>query len=610
MRNKFVLCFTVWLTAVGSAVSIRAAEPEGGNAREPVFKVSSIQIDGARSLGVDQILQQAIAVDPAGDRLTAAEAGQGQSMRLSDFDGKSMRTADASVLRAIASAVLKAYADRKIAAVRVTIPQASLSRVTGDQADGVLVIAVQEGQAAAVRSRMRGEDGKVSDGAGGYDRFAVGSPVQSSQPIQLEEINRYVTWLNRHPGRRVDATLNSMDADGRLALDYIVTEDHPFSVYYNASNTGTAQTSRWRQRFGLLHTNLTGHDDILSLDYITSDFDSVHAVTGGYEAPIPGLERLRLKGTASWSTYVASDVGLANLQLKGESYSFGGEAVWNFLQRETLFVDLVAGAHWDSQKVDNSGSGTKARTEFLIPYIGLRGDRRGQTSNTYFSVELQSNFPELADTEADQLPLLGRSETDRDWQLIQFSTGHGFFIEPLLNDQWGRPGGESTMAHEISASLRGQRVFDDDRVPPSYTQTIGGFFSVRGYPESFAAADNSIIGSAEYRLHIPRLFSPSEPGRLFGQSFRFKPEQELGRVDWDLIFRAFIDAGYVWHNDRQKDFENDVAMVGAGVGAELTILRHFTARIDWGMALHTADNGNNEIDAGNQRVHVSFTVSY
>jgi hemolysin activation/secretion protein len=593
-----------------AAALLSGAEPPQSR-ESAVFHVRSIRVQGAQAAGIDadRIGRQSVEVREVDGVLTAAEPGQGRSMTLAEFDGSRARRVDASVLRAIATAVLRAFTESNIAAVRVAIPQAPLRNVTAEDGDGVLEIAAQVGQAAAVRTLRRTDSGAEPATGEWYERLAGDSPVQSDQLIRLDEINRYVAWLNRRPGRRVDASLSSLE-DGRLALDYLVTEDKPWSVLYEASNTGTAQTSRWRQRFGFLHTNLTRRDDILTLDYVTSDFDSVHAFSGSYETPVPGLQRLRVKALGSWSTYVASDVGLAGLQLEGESVSVGGEAAWNFFQLDTFFLDLVAGAHFDYQHVENQAAGTNGRTDFLIPYLGLRGDHRGQTSATFFSLMLQTNFPSLADTDADQLALLGRSETGRDWRMIQFSAGHDGFLDPLLRENWGKPDGDTTLAHELFTSLRGQVVLGDDRVAPSYTQTLGGFHTVRGYPESFVAADNALIATAEYRLHIPRLFSAVEPGEAFGRPFRFQPEPRTGRVDWDLIFRAFLDAGYVWHNDRQTAFEDNVGMVGAGVGAELQVLRNFTARIDWGVALHTADSGGDEIDAGSQRVHVSFTVSY
>ena len=52
--------------------------------------------------------------------------------------------------------------------------------------------------------------------------------------------------------------------------------------YSQVTNISTSSTADFCQRFGLLHYNMTGGDDILSMDYLTGDFDSVHGVTANY----------------------------------------------------------------------------------------------------------------------------------------------------------------------------------------------------------------------------------------------------------------------------------------------------------------------------------------
>jgi len=89
----------------------------------------------------------------------------------------------------------------------------------------------------------------------------------------------------------------------------------------------------------------------------------------------------------------------------------------------------------------------------------------------------------------------------------------------------------------------------NNRLIPNEEQAVGGLYTVRGYPESITAGDNAVIASLEYRFHLPRTFRVSEPGHIgerpigwMGRDFRWAPQQSFGRADWDLIFKAFIDA--------------------------------------------------------------------
>ena len=83
----------------------------------------------------------------------------------------------------------------------------------------------------------------------------------------------------------------------------------PGSSYAQVGNYGTEATTDWRERFGFSHNQLTGHDDVLRLDYVTGNFDDVHAGFGSYEAPIFQLDRLRLRGYGGYSEYDASELG-------------------------------------------------------------------------------------------------------------------------------------------------------------------------------------------------------------------------------------------------------------------------------------------------------------
>src|SRR5205814_774423 len=136
--------------------------------------------------------------------------------------------------------------------------------------------------------------------------------------------------------------------------------------------------------------------------------------------------------------------------------------------------------------------------------------------------------------------------------------------------------GSQTLAHEIGMSLRGQYAFRN-RLIPNEEEIAGGLFSVRGYPESIVAGDNAAIASLEYRFHLPRTFKVREPGRLFGQDFRWAPQQAFGRADWDLIFKGFVDAART-EISHPRTGENDHTLLGAGVGAELQVKRNVSLR--------------------------------
>ncbi|MCY2954034.1 MAG: hypothetical protein NTU53_18995 [Planctomycetota bacterium] len=413
-----------------------------------------------------------------------------------------------------------------------------------------------------------------------------------------DKLDDYLLRLTRHPGRRVDVGVSSGEKLDEVVLEYLVTENKPWYVYAQVSNTGTAQTNKWRERFGFVHNQLTGHDDILSLDYTTAGFDQSQALTVAYEAPIPKTQRLRWRAYGSWSEFTASDVGITNIgqEFEGTEWMGGVELIGNVARIGPAFIDVFGGMRYQSVEVkQEQGTGDG---DFLIPYLGIRADRLADTSSTVAEVRLSYG---RGDVSQENLNLLGRLNTDHEWFTLNADLTQSFFLEPLLFPDRFREA-KTTLAHEIMGSLRTQYAFDY-RLIPQAEETLGGFFTVRGYPESALASDTAIIGTAEYRFHIPRALSPRDVGT---KKFHWAPSRPYDRPDWDLIFRSFVDVGRALYSDRQSP-ESDETLVGAGLGVELQVKQNISIRVDWGIPLR--DLGD-EIKAGIEDSRVHFSVMF
>ena len=77
---------------------------------------------------------------------------------------------------------------------------------------------------------------------------ARGSPLKTAEGAGLsdllrkDQIDAYLAFLNRHPGRRVDVALSPSQARGEVYLDFLVAEERAWRVYVQRSNTGTDET--------------------------------------------------------------------------------------------------------------------------------------------------------------------------------------------------------------------------------------------------------------------------------------------------------------------------------------------------------------------------------
>jgi hypothetical protein len=290
-------------------------------------------------------------------------------------------------------------------------------------------------------------------------------------------------------------------------------------------------------------------------------------------------------------------------------------------QRRQFFVDLVGGVRWQSVKVNNDLFSETGKGQFIIPSIGVRAERITDVSSLTAGVSFELQDESLSDFSPGELQRLGRPNVSESWQVVKFDASQSFHIEPLISDVfWGTgDSGPTTLAHEVLVSLRGQFALGD-RLIANEQDVLGGLYTVRGYPESVAAGDSSVVGTLEYHYHVPRAWPISAPGykgerklnwfrRTGGDDFRYAPSEAFGFTDWDLVLKGFLDAGQTSVTDAVAG-ERDETLVGAGIGIEFLWKRNLQARVDWGFALSDVQNAAEPVDAGDNRVHVVFTLSY
>ncbi len=432
--------------------------------------------------------------------------------------------------------------------------------------------------------------------------------------LRQDILDRYVYFLNRHPGRRVEATLGDAGS-GNASLGYRVVESKPWTIYAQISNTGTENTDEFRERAGFVHNQLTGSDDILSFDYTTAGFgDDFNDFRTSYERPFFPGSRTRFKVQGYYNESTSSDVGIFDINFESESYGGGASLIHNVYQNGRWFVDLEPGFEIAKETNTNETLGTEGEDSFVRPQITASLERSGRTANTTASVTAKKNLDRLAGTEQSQIDNLGRQNARTDYALINSRISQNFFLEPLIyGKSWEDPSTPqtSTLAHEIQLTGQGQYAFGD-RLISQETFLAGGMHTVRGYPESVASGDRGLIGSVEYRFHIPRILpvnKDQEPARFLGQPFRVTPERVFGFPDWDFVLSTFFDYARTLNNDTPGvNTSPDETLMSTGIGAEVLLMQHFRLQTSWGYALEDLDNG--QAESGDSEFHFLFQVSY
>jgi len=617
----------IGMTGVASAQDVEApaADAEAYESAQPVesdgasYPVGTIRLryasEHAGHPPLDDFLDTEFELLQTPRGLVAPRPGQPTlTLTIEDINAQPARQLYASAIQAINRALIRAFNERGIIGVFVAPEELDLS-TGGDlrgEGETAITLVVFTARAEDVRSIGSGERVDEQDRINLpiHRRIRQGSPVKPGgrdEPASLlrkDLLDEYVLWLNRHPGRRVDVAVSPGLEPGAAVLDYYVSENKPWSVYFQVSNTGTDNTANIRERFGLIHNQLTNNDDVLTIDYLTANFDESNAINATYERPVPGADRLRVGVFGGYNEYEASDVGQAGQGFEGDGFNVGGELILNVFQRRATFLDIAAGARYEDIEVENQLVGIEGEEELIVPYVSARVSRQKETSS--FTGEVALEFALGGDLA--NLERLGRTSPDEDTAVFSWDMRYSFFLEPLVNgtawEDVSTPR-SSTLAHEVLVRFQGQNALGN-RLIPNHQGVAGGFYTVRGYDASEVAGDNIIVFNTEYRFHVPRVFAiERNPRQLFGEPFRFAPQQVYGRPDWDLILLTFIDVGYVSQSD-ELSFESSDTLVGTGVGIEVQFRRNVTLRSDWGIALSDVGDGA-FAESGDNRMHFVLT---
>lgn len=625
--------------------------PEPAEGVEPVdtdgmkYPVSAIKLEYSREHpghpSLHDVRSVRVELVRTAEGLIAPRKGdKATAFRMWDFDKLDNVNFYGSAIRKLSVSIVGHFNDMGIIGVFVG-PDPNQINSRGEDlrpaGDTSLTLIIRTAVISEIRTLASGDRIDVEDRINNpaHARLARNLPIQIGDGIHPDDLLRrdlldeYVGRLNRHPGRRVDIAVSAADSQepGSVALDMLVSENKPWMVYFQISNTGTESTNEWRERFGFIHNQLTGNDDVFTLDYITAAFENAHSVIASYEAPLLDSQEWRWRIYGNYSTYTAEDVGFAGESFEGESWGAGIDLIKNVYHSRNIFVDAFGGLEFKNIRVANNILLTRGEGDFLFLSAGLKAERRTETENSSGTIRLRYNLDDLIDTEdrirknfsgpdLNMIDFLGRgvqrNNIDGDYMIFDWNLTHSMYLEPLLfPTAWNDPTtpDSSTLAHELFFAFRGQTTFGA-RVNAQETRTVGGLYTVRGYEESEASGDTAVIFTAEYRFHLPRIFEiQPDPSKtpVFGKPFRWAPQQVYGRPDWDLVLKGFFDYGKTFIEDRQG-VESDQDLASLGVGLELLVKNNFNFRADWGIAL---DRGTyRRTEGGDNRFHFVATILY
>jgi len=557
-------------------LTYRAAGPRRGRA---------LALTAALGLPLLVISQAALAqasATPAGSAQAASAQAAAEQVQVRSFQVQGNTLLDAQAVQAAlapytgarnladlqqaAQAVQALYGQAGWAAVLVYLPPQPV-------ADGVVTLNVVEGKVGQVQVQgaQRLSAARV--------RAALPSLVEGATP-RVRRIDAELQIANENPGRSMAVLLGPGSVPGEVQATVKVEEQPVQRFSASLDNSGNDRTGNYRLGLGWQHADLTGHDDLLSLNLQTSPTEPsmVQVASAGYRWPLPGL-RAALDLFAAYSNVDGGTqmIAAGDLSFAGAGRIAGARMVW-YLPRlgefdQRLTTGLESRAYLNDCSVAGLPAGAcgAAGESVSVQPITLEwAAQQGGSTPMLFTLALTQN-----------LALGGKHGAQADFDAVRPGAPQRYTVlrggaqgsMPVLDD--ARVAARFSLQHSGDALVSGEQF------------GLGGAQSVRGYQERELSGDSGWQLSLE--LLSPRLGTEMLPATS------------------DLRLVAFADAGEVNNQAGTTCRANTTRCRATSLGVGL--------RLGWGPVQLRADVARAMQDAigterGDWRAHVALSASF
>lgn len=479
-------------------------------------------------------------------------------------------------------AVERAYADAGWSAVQVVLPEQELER--GE-------IRFQVIEARVARVLVEGNKAFSEENI----RYSVPSLAPGKAP-NVNEISRNLRVVNENPSKQTQVLLRSGQDEGTVDAVLRTVDENPLKFSVTVDNSGNAQTGRARIGVGMQNGNLSGYDDVLTLQYVTAPYEDHvdeeghpdrYSVYPSRKVTILGLGyRVPLYEQGNsldfWAGY--SNVNSGTVQsvfsITGAGSILGARYNLNLNKLGDYEHRLAASIDWrsyDNKGVRVVGSDLQVIPDVTVHPVGLTysGTLRKQDGETSVSLGFFKNVNGGSDSTSEVFckPLLRNNGLGQcassTYEVWKWSFGH-----------------THAMPADFQLRLAANGQWTQDMLVPGEQFGIGGADSVRGFLEREISDDKGYRVSAE-------LYSPDFGGKTGISGARLR----------GLIF---FDAGHVSRNHPSPAETFSQGIASYGVGMRFAQSTKIAFRLDFAMV----GDGNAVHPKGSSRTHFSFSYVF
>jgi hemolysin activation/secretion protein len=446
-----------------------------------------------------------------------------------------------------------------------------------DVKNGIVYLQVVEGKV----SRLRVTDsryfslGKIK---AGVPELAEGN-VPNFPKMQQE----LATLSNESTDRKIQPVLRAGETPGTMEVDLKVKDELPFHGRLELNGRNTSSTSRLRLVSSLRYDNLWQAMHSASLMYQVSPENSaeVDVWVGSYAMPLFNTDTKLSLYVVNSSSNVAN-VGGSTIIGKGRIY--GARVIKPLPGLDDYFHSATLGVDYKDFKEEIGFSTPISYLPFLAQYSG---NVRGKDSFTSFDLGMHFSVRGLGNDQKQFFctnnPGTVCSYT-KDGKLVDLGKRVGakanyMYLTGDLKFRQDLP-----LGMEVKSHFMGQIA--DSPLISNEQFSLGGAYSVRGYFETQALADDGLLGSME--LHSPH----------------------LGAEDWDTVNKltvlAFVDAGKGWVQQALPGQAKSYMLSSGGVGLHFLLMKHLSGAFDMGVPFQSLGT----VKSGDPRLHFSIATDF
>ena len=404
--------------------------------------------------------------------------------------------------------------------------------------------------------------------------------LKKGEKINTDKINEDVFWINQNPFRRVDVIYSPGKKKKSTDIELFVKDRFPLRLYTGIDNTGNSITKRNRFFAGFNWGKFFGTEQRLSYQFTSADvYDNFSAHTAYYEAPLPWRHNLILFGGYS--------------KVKGKYYApYAHEDSFHnhgYSVQTSLRYDIPIYSKLDVLQDVSFGFDYKRMNNNLdfggMPIVG----KSVNLTQIMLSYNLGYEIKPLSTSfEIEGFCSPGKwlpDQTNDDYQTIRpfAKVRYGYFRSTFsliwrYYKDWA-----------LQTFLRGQ--VSSTNLLPSEQYGLGGYNTVRGYPEREYNADDAFIWNLE--MKTPTF------------SFLDIVLRKKNKMEDQMQFLIFFDLG--WGNkDKADSFESKTqTLLSIGPGVRYNILPYLIARFDYGFQLRHLPT-----TTAHRRAHFSVIIGY